>query len=268
MADRSSSFEAVVLRVRESPAGDRIVSLLCDEDGVLDAFAFGGPKSKLRSLAAPWHAGRAWVYRDSARGLTKLTDFDAQYDFAAIRESLSTIGAASLAGELIMATSALGGDGADARALFMDLLAALCSSPNGDPGLTAARDDAARAARSDRALTQFCLRAVSLMGVMPDPAECGSCAGQIFPDTVHSYSRRAGAFLCRRCAGEEHVSGALVAIPPGALAWLAATLSQPFGTAMRSGLSDGALSAIKACALDLAGKAAHGRLKTLDSGLV
>ncbi|HOX91759.1 MAG TPA: recombination protein O N-terminal domain-containing protein, partial [Spirochaetales bacterium] len=103
MASRSVSFDALVLRTKESPAGHRIAQLLC-KDGVLDAFIFGGPKAKLRSLVSPWHAGRAWIYDDKSKGFLKLTDFDALEEFPRVRSDLSAIGAASLASEFILAT--------------------------------------------------------------------------------------------------------------------------------------------------------------------
>ena len=114
MATRSASFEALILRSKEVPSGARVATLLSADDGVVEAFVFGGGKSKLRSLASPWHYGRAWIYRDAAKGLVKLTDFDPEREFAAVRGSLEAIAAASFASELMLATSALGGDWPDA----------------------------------------------------------------------------------------------------------------------------------------------------------
>ncbi len=252
MASRSSSFPAAVLRSRESPAGDRIVQLLCSA-GIVDAFAFGGPKSKLRSLASPWHSGTAWIYEDKARGLVKLTDFDADEEFPRIRTDLSAIGAASLAAEFIMASDALGGDGEFSRVLFVELLRALDRAEHGIP---------------DAALPQFCLRALRAMGVMPDARECASCAGEIGPRTVHSYSRRLGGFLCERCAFHAEGPDPLLDLPAGAMAYIARSEAMEFGEAARAGLSVPALAALRACTLDLIAKAAHGRLRSLESGLL
>ena len=77
MAVRSASFDAIILRSKEVPSGARVVTLLSADEGIVEAFVFGGGKSKLRSLASPWYYGKAWVYRDAAKGLVKLTDFDA-----------------------------------------------------------------------------------------------------------------------------------------------------------------------------------------------
>jgi len=254
MATRSASFEALILRSKEVPSGARVATLLSAEDGVVEAFVFGGGKSKLRSLASPWHYGRAWIYRDAAKGLVKLTDFDPEREFAAVRGSLEAIAAASFASELMLATSALGGDWPDALELTVAALAAFDEAASrGDQGLLG------------RAVSLFALRALDAMGLGPDSGECRSCAGVMGDDAIHSYSRRSGGFVCARCAGREPDA---IPLPPGAVAWLGAAARRPFADAVRVGLADEAARALKACALDLAEKAAETPLRTLKSGLV
>ena len=268
MATRSASFDALILRARESPAGDRIVTLLSVEEGLIDAFAFGGPKSKLRSLASPWHSGRAWIYRDAAKGFTKLSDFDLSEGFPAIRSSLAAIGAASLASELVMATDALGGDWADANALLLGLLRALDRAGQRPEGQQSAQAAQAAEDAAANALCLFCLRAVSLTGVMPDTGECAACASEIASNGLHCYTRRLGAFLCERCAAAESDEDALIRLLPGSARWLGKAAQMDFGFELNLGLARDALALVKALALDLAAKAAHGRLKTLSSGLL
>lgn len=264
MASRSASFDSIVLRSREVPSGARIITLLSDEAGLVDVFAFGGPKSRLRSLASPWHEGRAWIYRDTAKDFVKLSDFDAIREFPQVRTNLDAISAASLAGEFLIATSALGGDWVDAKALFVDLLEVLESLLAGNP--------ARLKGGIDRAVILFCLRAVEAMGTMPDPGECSSCAGAIRPDTVQSYSRRHGGFLCASCSGSAVRPGfrdaGLIALPPGALAWLAGTVEMDFRQAVRTGLGVEAQAALKACLFDLLRRSAETPLRTLESGLL
>lgn len=264
MAQRCSSFDSVVLRCRESPSGARIITLLSDEAGLVDAFVFGGPKSRLRSLASPWHEGRAWIYRDRAKDFVTLSDFDAIREFPGIRSNLESISAASLAGEFLMATSALGGDWQDAKALFIDLLGTLDSLLSESP--------ARLKGGIDRAVVLFCLRAIGAMGLMPDPGECSACAGAIRPDGVQSYSRRHGGFMCSTCStgtgtGTGREAG-LITLPLGALAWLAATEGMEFGRAARTGLGAEAQSALKASMFDLLRKSAESPLRTLESGLL
>jgi DNA repair protein RecO (recombination protein O) len=264
MAQRSSSFDSVILRSRESPSGARIITLLSDEAGLVDAFVFGGPKSRLRSLASPWHEGRAWIYRDSAKDFVTLSDFDAIREFPGIRTNLDAISAASLAGEFIMATSALGGDWMDAKSLFIDLVETL--------DVLLAENPARLKGSVDRVVILFCVRAIQAMGLMPDPGECSSCAGAIRPDAVQSYSRRHGGFLCTTCStgsgsGVGRESG-LITLPAGALAWLAATADMEFGQAVRTGLGAEAQTALKASLFDLLRKSAESPLRTLESGLL
>mgnify|MGYP000872890061 CR=1 FL=1 len=254
MASRSASFEAIILRSKEVPSGARVATLLSAEEGLVEAFVFGGGKSKLRSLASPWHFGKAWIYRDAAKGLVKLTDFDPLREFPAIRSDLGAIAAASYVSEFLTATSALGGDWTDALELASDSLSAFDEAAGG-----------ADAKLLDRAVALFSMRALDVMGLMPDPDECVACAGAMSRDTVHLYSRRAGGFVCARCAGAEPDA---VPVPRGALSWLDAARGKPFSAAVRVGLGDEASSALKAVALDLARKAADAPLRTLNSGLL
>lgn len=264
MAQRTSSFDCVVLRSRESPSGARIITLLSDEAGLVDAFVFGGPKSRLRSLASPWHEGRAWIYRDSVKDFVTLTDFDAVREFPGIRTNLDSISAASLAGEFIMATSALGGDWMDAKTLFIDLVQTL--------DVLLAENPARLKAIVDRTVILFCVRAIEAMGLMPDPGECSSCAGAIRYDAVQSYSRRHGGFMCSTCSGTAGLNGireaGLIILPAGALAWLAATGGMEFRQAARTGLGAEAQAALKASLFDLLRKSAESPLRTLESGLM
>lgn len=264
MAQRTSSFDCIVLRCRESPSGARIITLLSDEAGLVEAFVFGGPKSRLRSLASPWHEGRAWIYRDGAKDFVTLRDFDAIREFPGVRANLDAISATSLAGEFIMATSALGGDWLDAKTLFIDFVDAL------DVLLT--ENPVRLKGIIDRAVILFCVRAIQAMGLMPDPGECSSCAGAIPSDGVQSYSRRHGGFMCTACSagagyGAVRDSG-LIPLPAGALAWLAATECMDFRQAMRTGLGAEAQSALKASMFDLLRKSAESPLRTLESGLL
>jgi len=266
MATRSASFEAIILRSKEVPSGARVATLLSAEEGIVEAFVFGGGKSKLRSLASPWHFGRAWIYRDTAKGLIKLTDFDPLHEYQGIRGNLDSIAAASFVSEFMIASSALGGDWADALLLVRDTLSACDEAAQGvarRAALLVASQTESGAV--DRAVSLFTVRALEAMGLMPDPDECSACAGAIRRDAVHSYSRRTGGFVCPHCLepGQD-----AILVPPGVLVWLDAAGGKPFVEAVRVGLGNEATAAFKAFALDLARKAADTPLKTLNSGLL
>jgi len=261
MAQRSASYEALILRAKEVPSGARVVTLLSAEAGLVDAFVFGGGKSKLRSLASPWHFGRAWIYREAAKDFVKLTDFDPMREYQGIRADLGAIGVASFASELMIATSALGGDWADAVELTTGLLAAV------DEALSRGDKDAI-----DRGVSLFVIQALEILGLMPDPGECSACAGAIRFDGLHWYSRRTGGFVCARCAqagdSDSRDRDEQFEIPAGAFVWLEAAGRASFGEAVRIGLGREAIAGLKACALDLARKAVDLPLRTLDSGFV
>ncbi|MFZ4618160.1 MAG: hypothetical protein ACOYM2_18435, partial [Rectinemataceae bacterium] len=64
MSNRNQVHEVLALRMKEVPSGARVLTMMSAESGIIEAFIFGGPKSKLRSLASPWGAGRAFLYHD------------------------------------------------------------------------------------------------------------------------------------------------------------------------------------------------------------
>lgn len=252
MASRSASFDVLLLRSKEVPSGARVVTLLSAEEGLIDAFVFGGGKSKLRSLASPWHYGRAWIYRDTSKGFIKLNDFDPLLEHAGIRGSLSAIASASFVSEFIGATSALGGDWPDALRLSLNVLASFDEA--------ASKNDQSML---DRSVSLFILTALETMGLLPDTQECSACAGLIRGDTVQSYSRRSGGFVCARCAETD-----MMLVPQGVMAWLESARRRAFCQAVRIGLASEASAALRAIAIDLARKAADVPLRTLDSGLM
>jgi recombinational DNA repair protein (RecF pathway) len=130
MPHRNLSYEAVVLRARESPGGDRIVTFLAADEGLVEAFAFGGPKSRLRSLASPYHAGTAWIYRDPVKNYQKLSDFAARQTFPFLRESLRRLWSASYFAEILLRTDAAGGESRAAYNLLLDGLSSLDAATN------------------------------------------------------------------------------------------------------------------------------------------
>jgi DNA repair protein RecO (recombination protein O) len=54
---RNHTYTALILRVRPSGESHREVWFLSAEEGILRATVFGGPKSRLRSQAAPFTRG-------------------------------------------------------------------------------------------------------------------------------------------------------------------------------------------------------------------
>ena len=265
---RNIVYESLVLRARESPRGDRIVGLMTAEAGLVDVFVFGGPKSKLRSLAAPYSAGRAFIYHDPVKDLSKLSDFDVREPFSGLREDLRKIWAAGLVAELLQKTSGGGGDYALVLGLALDTLRSLEALPS---------------ERADYPALLFVWRMLGITGLMPDPGSCVSCGRDLEAGSPSIYAEEAGGFLCPSCAR----AGATVAaaegsrgypdapewtgrhypLTGGALRWLQRSGEIPFVMAARTGLDTESLGGLKALVYQLARKAAEGPLASLQSGL-
>lgn len=270
MPNRNQVYEALVLRSRESPAGDRVLTLMTAETGLADVFVFGGPKSKLRSLAAPYAAGRAFVYLDPVKDFRKLTDFEVRDSFPGLREELGKLWAAGLAAELLIKTSGGGGDFPVVLRLALDFFAALD-----------------RAARPDYPLVLFLWRFIALLGLGPDPSLCQGCGASLEGEPSAaggaSFSVRAEGFLCPACVRRVAEAAAgyrseeegratetrLIALSAGALRWLARSEELAFAEALRASVDDASLASLKALAFDLARRAAEAPLAsfTLGAGL-
>lgn len=253
MPHRNLSYEAVVLRARESPGGDRIVTFLAADAGLVDAFVFGGPKNRLRSLASPYHAGIAWIYLDPVRDFRKLSDFDARQTYPSLRENLRKIWAASYYAEAALRTDAAGGESRAAYDLLREGLDAL---------------DNAEEAGIDGVSLQYGWRLLDLLGLRPDPEACPVC-GAAFPESGGAvYSRAQGGFLCPSClrTSGSAVRADSVAIGPAALRFLADSCGLSIRDALRSDPVQADLPALKAIVFHLVRGAAEGELRTLERG--
>jgi len=238
------------------------------EAGLVDVFVFGGPKSKLRSLAAPYSAGRAFIYHDPVKDLSKLSDFDVHEPFSGLREDLRKIWAAGLVAELLQKTSGGGGDYDLVLGLALDTLRSLEALPS---------------ERADYPVLLFIWRMLGITGLMPDPDACASCGRDLESGASPVYSEEAGGFLCPACAragsaaaaaeGSQAYSeapewrGRHYPLTAGALRWLQRSGGIPFIMAARTGLDEESLEGLKALVYQLARKAAEGPLASLQSGL-
>jgi DNA repair protein RecO (recombination protein O) len=188
--NRSFTYSALILRAKPSGESNRDLWFLCAEEGVLRATVFGGPKSKLRAQAAPYHRGCLWVYHDPVRDSRKVTDFDVQLWRPGIRELYERSAAAAAVAETILATH--GGGGAWGTALGL-----------ADRALDAL--DQADIPGCSRILIHFLWNWADFLGLKPDLERCASCGARIKSGETLWYSRREGTLLCPSCTG----------LPPG-----------------------------------------------------
>ncbi len=274
MPSRNHIHECVVLRARESPSGDRILSLLTAENGLIDVFVFGGPKSKLRSIASPYAEGRAFVYFDPVKDFRKLTDFDVARSNPGLRENLGRLWSAGLVAEILLKTSGGGGDFGHVKELAATTFVRLSEAQEEETGYP---------------LILFLWRLLSVLGLGPDPGECVGCgapASLLRPgdaDSTPLYSASEEGFVCAACAkgilacagtrGDDPVFRSrpemtgLIPVTAGALKWLARSDEMSFDRALSARLDQTSLSSLKELVFWLAQRAADSPLLSLGRGM-
>lgn len=252
MASRNLVYRVLALRSKETPAGTRVLSLLSAEAGLVDAFVFGGPKSKLRSLASPWSAGRAFLYHDPVRDYLKLSDFEVERPFSGLRENLRKIMAANLLAELLLKTSGGGGDFERVLGLSLDCLSGLEFLPE---------------VKADYPLLLFIWRLVELIGLLPDREVCVLCDRRIGPGESRRWLPREGGFACESCRPEEGPEEEAPRLSAGALRWLARAEGLSSLEAASVGVDASSLAGLRRLCFGLAREAVEGPLESLASGL-
>ena len=186
MPDRNQSFPALILRAKDSPAGDRIVSLLSSEEGIVDAFVFGGARSSLRSAASPFVYATAFVYADPVKHYRKLSDLAILETFPGLRETYPRLWSASVIAELVLRTSGCGGEYAEILDLSLGALRLLSEA---DERL------------AELVLLSYLWKSLGIMGLQPDPGACASC-GKPLSQSGMRYSASHEGFVCGACEGE------------------------------------------------------------------
>jgi len=206
---RNLSYHALILRSRSSGESNRDVWLLCQEAGLLRVTVFGGPKSRLRSYASPFHSGQAWVYHEPVKNTFKLSDFDASSWRPGLREMYERAMAADAVAETILESHGGGGNWGRALSLAETSLDALAEA-----------DEETCA----RIVLWFLWQWTDFLGLRPEFDTCVLC-GKPAP---RGYSIREGGMVCDSCsAGSAGLAtgGAcgLVEAGPGCRHWLETT---------------------------------------------
>jgi len=195
------------------PSGDsnREAWFLSAQEGVIKATVFGGPKSKLRSQAAPFNQGKLYIYHDPVRDSNKVIDFDVQLWRPGLREMYERIMAANSLAETVLATHAGGSSYGTALELASGALDCL---------------ETADEKTCQRILLQFFWAWTELLGVKPDLNHCSVCACDIKSDEILCYSPAESNPVCAKCLAINS-AGHLgrvseITVGPGARRWLAA----------------------------------------------
>jgi DNA repair protein RecO (recombination protein O) len=182
---RNSVHSALILRSRPSGESNREIWLLTAGEGLLRATVFGGPKSKLRSYASPFHSGQAWVYRDPVKDSRKLTDFDVRSWRPGLREMYERVTAADAVAETVLASHAGGGHWERALSLAESTLDALADSD----GETCSR-----------ILLCFLWQWIDFLGLRPEFEHCSVCGKQTPSGNRLLYLPGEGGMACDNCA--------------------------------------------------------------------
>jgi DNA repair protein RecO (recombination protein O) len=198
---RNLSYNALILRSRPSGESNREVWLLSREAGLLRVTVFGGPKSKLRSYASPFHSGRALVYHDPVKNTFKLSDFDVDSWRPGLREMYERAVSADAVAETILASHGGGGNWGRALSLAQAALDAL---------------EAAGEETCARVVLWFLWQWTDFLGLRPEFDKCSLCGNP----ASNRYSIREGGMVCGSCS--EGLPGFMEA-SPGCRHWLETT---------------------------------------------
>jgi len=208
---RNLSYSALTLRVKASGAilggPAREAWFLTAEEGIVRATVFGGPKSRLRSLVAPFHSGILHIYHDPVRNSGKVSEFDVTSYRTGLHELWERAMTAGAAAETILASHGGGGAWAEAFKLAENILDAL---------------DTSDAALSSRIGIYFLWQWARILGARPDLSACASCNSEAGQTQALWYSPKTETLLCENCKNEINPESSF-RLGPGAIQWLKAS---------------------------------------------
>ena len=210
---RNVTYSALTLRVKSSGESNREAWFLTAEDGLVRATLFGGPKSRLRALVAPFHEGTLMIYHDPARDSRKVNDFDVRLYRTGIRELYERAMTADAVAQTILFSHGGGGGWATAAKLAGSVLDSLAE---------------ADAALCTRLGVYFLWHWADVLGVRPDLRFCAFCTRETRRDGTLWYYAGSEALFCDDCAANrpreessaETASRSLIRLNPGGRLWL------------------------------------------------
>jgi DNA repair protein RecO (recombination protein O) len=248
MASRSWRTQALVISLSTFGEGHREATLLTEDSGLLRAALYGGAKSKLRALVAPYQTGTVWLYADPVKKSAKITDFDVTAFREPIRDNLVRAWCAALCAELVTKTQGV----ADWRLVnaFLD-------------GITRSGEDECR-----RGLLRYLWRTLTLAGLAPAVTECGRCGKKTLNEVVW-YSPAEDATVCDSCLNQGATptrDGRGFRLTPEATAYLAAIDSQSPTTVRAIPLGAEGYATLRHFLFFLVSRMIDGKLKTLETG--
>jgi DNA repair protein RecO (recombination protein O) len=251
MSGRSFTYNALVLRVRQSGESNREAFFLTAEEGIIRAMVFGGPKSKLRAYVSPFHSGTLWIYHDPVKDSRKVTDFDVTTWRPGIREAYERTMAAGAISETILAGHGGGGNWQDALNLASQSLEAISTASEKDVILP---------------FLHFLWNWADILGIQPDLDHCGNCGSPCSQTEQLFYSAYEGNVLCSRCGSiHQKENPSRFPLSPGARRWLTVTSSLNPNIVSRYKMDAAVLNQVKIFVTNLLTAALGRRLQSWDS---
>ena len=145
---------------------------------------FGGPKSRLRSYASPFHSGQAWIYHQPVKDTRKLTDFDVKVWRPGLRELYERVMAADAVAETVLTSHGGGGNWEKVFALTEAVFDALALA---DINMCS------------RLLLHFLWQWTDFLGLKPEFDNCSHCGKTIPAGDKLWYLPGEGVMVCRVC---------------------------------------------------------------------
>jgi DNA repair protein RecO (recombination protein O) len=210
---------------------------------------FGGPKSKLRSYASPFHSGQAWVYQDPSKDARKLSDFDVREWRPGLRELYERTMAADAVAETVLASHGGGGHWSEALSLAEAVLDALAEA-DGDTCV--------------RILVWFLWQWAGFLGLRPEFDHCSHCGKSVSGGEMLVFSLREGVMLCEACRGGEGQPAGMITAGPGCRHWLQTVQSLSPAQIIRYTLDGKSLSETKSLTTAILAEALGKRLASWD----
>lgn len=251
--ERNSQVHALILSSKNIGEDHRLITIFSKEKGVFTAMQFGGRKSKLRSMIQPFHFGKMWLYTDSVKNQTKITDFHVESYRPSLRESLEKNWAANICLELVLKTHC-GGDNENGFTLVNAFLDGLDFSQKDDVKV---------------ALIRFLWRFLGLMGQRPDVSFCGKCGKPL--TTIGLYDSSELCFFCTDCTVTDNNSNFTFTTPSlsgEALRFLENVSKLSPKESRNLSISSTAISQLQNILFSLIEKSCDTKLKTLESLMI
>lgn len=188
--NRSIIKMALILTIKPLGENNSTVTLLTDDNQIVYATLYGGPKSKLRSLVAQYNCGKIWLYENPEKNQIKISDFEVHNYHTSFGQNLFKIYAANLAVELVLKTKAAGSN--------EECYKYVCGFLDGM--------DLCNEEQSRLGLIRFLWRFIILLGVQPDLEECDQCGAKLINpkfeiNKLSYYNSIDNSFVCSDCAG-------------------------------------------------------------------